>query len=143
MRLSFGRDDARRQCRAVVAVDSASGKRAVPPRHAAIRFPWKGAISSSLSFSQEAIAALNGAANMEPLTAFGAVAVTVMLVSYALEHRSNLWILVFASACAASAIYAALAKTWPFMVVESIWSIVALRRWWGRRSLRQHGERRR
>ncbi len=75
---------------------------------------------------------------MDPLTTFGAGAVTVMLVSYALEHRSSAWILVFAFACAASAAYAALAKTWPFMVVESIWSIVALRRWWtGRDTLRR------
>ncbi len=67
---------------------------------------------------------------MDPLTAFGAGAVTLMLISYALEHRATLWILVFAFACVASAIYAALANTWPFMVVESIWALVALRRWW-------------
>jgi hypothetical protein len=77
---------------------------------------------------------------MDALTAFGAGAVTIMLVSYALEHRSNLWILVFAFACAASAIYAGLAKTWPFMVVESIWSLVALRRWWTGRSLGRQGD---
>ena len=67
---------------------------------------------------------------MDPLTAFGAGAVTLMLISYALEHRAALWILIFAFACAASAVYAALANTWPFMVVESIWALVALRRWW-------------
>ena len=71
---------------------------------------------------------------MDPLTVFGAAAVTVMLVSYALEHRSAWWILVFAFACAASALYAALAGTLPFMVVEGIWSIVALRRWWKMRN---------
>ena len=72
---------------------------------------------------------------MDRLTAFGAGAVTVMLVAYALERRSNTWILVFAFGCAASAVYGALAKTWPFMVVEGVWSIVALRRWWTSRSL--------
>ena len=71
---------------------------------------------------------------MDRLTAFGAGAVTLMLVAYALERRSNTWILVFAFGCAASAIYGALARTWPFMVVEGIWSIVALRRWWMSRS---------
>ena len=75
---------------------------------------------------------------MDPLTTFGAGAVTFMLISYALEHRSSWWILLFAFACATSALYAGLAKTWPFMVVESIWSIVALRRWWTERThLRQ------
>jgi len=67
------------------------------------------------------------------LTVFGAAAVTLMLVAYALEHRSARWILIFACACAASAIYAALAGTWPFTVVEAVWSGVALRRWWIRR----------
>ena len=69
---------------------------------------------------------------MNSLTLFGTAAVTVMLLAYALEDRSPLFVLVFALACAASAIYAALAGTWPFMVVESVWSGVALRRWWRR-----------
>jgi len=72
---------------------------------------------------------------MDPLTVFGAASVTLMLVAYALEHRSTRWILVFAGACAASAVYAALAGTWPFTVVEAIWSGIALRRWWIRRNL--------
>jgi hypothetical protein len=63
------------------------------------------------------------------IAVFGAAVVTIMLVSYALEARSPAWILVFAVGCAASALYAALAGTWPFMVVEGVWSVVALRRW--------------
>ena len=70
---------------------------------------------------------------MDALTLFGTVTVTIMLISYAFEGKSTWWVLVFASACAASAIYAALAGTVPFMIVESIWSIVALRRWHNRR----------
>ncbi len=66
---------------------------------------------------------------MDLLTIFGAIAVTIMLVSYALESHSSTWILVFAFGCTASAVYGALAGTWPFMVVEGIWAIVALRRW--------------
>jgi hypothetical protein len=68
------------------------------------------------------------------LTLFGAVAVTVMMVSYALERRSARWILVFAVACAASSSYGWLAGTWPFGVVEGVWALVALRRWWTARS---------
>ena len=73
---------------------------------------------------------------MDVLTIFGAIAVTIMLVSYALESRSPTWILVFAFGCAASAVYGAMAGTWPFTVVEGIWAIVALRRWSIRRQQR-------
>jgi hypothetical protein len=67
------------------------------------------------------------------LTSFGAAAVTVMLIAYALERRSSWWVLVFAVACAASSLYGWLAGTWPFGVVEGIWALVALRRWLLRR----------
>ncbi|GLV60630.1 hypothetical protein KDH_74490 [Dictyobacter sp. S3.2.2.5] len=67
---------------------------------------------------------------MAPLTLFGAGAVSIMLLAYALENRSHLWVLVFALACAASSLYGWLSGTWPFGVVEGIWALVALRRWW-------------
>lgn len=66
---------------------------------------------------------------MNLLTLFGAVAVSVMLVAYALEQRSAWWVLVFALACGASSLYGFLAGTWPFGVVEGVWAFVALRRW--------------
>ena len=72
---------------------------------------WEEANSRTSPYCQEAVARLDVDVKMDPLTAFGAGAVTLMLVSYALEHRANLWILVFAFACAASAIYAGLART--------------------------------
>ena len=71
---------------------------------------------------------------MDILTLFGAGAVTLMLLSYALEHRSYWWVFVFALACAASSLYGWLAGTWPFGVVEAIWALVAFRRWWFRRT---------
>lgn len=71
---------------------------------------------------------------MNILTIFGAGAVALMLLSYALEDRSSWWVLVFALACAASSLYGWLAGTWPFGVVETIWALVALRRWWFRRT---------
>ena len=67
---------------------------------------------------------------MSLLTLFGACAVTIMLLSYALERHSAWWVLVFALACAASSLYGWLAGTWPFGVVEGVWALVALRRWW-------------
>jgi hypothetical protein len=67
---------------------------------------------------------------MDPLTLYGALAVTVMMVAYACEQRSPWWRLIFALACVASSLYGWLAGTWPFGVVEGFWSILALRRWW-------------
>jgi hypothetical protein len=66
---------------------------------------------------------------MDPLTAFGAVAVTAMMTFYALERRHPGYILAFAGACLASSAYGFLAGTWPFGVVEVVWSVVAFRRW--------------
>jgi hypothetical protein len=73
---------------------------------------------------------------MDPLTAFGLFAVTAMLVFYALEQRSPWWILAFAGACALGSAYGFLQGAWPFGVVEAIWSLVAVRRWWKVRPVR-------
>jgi hypothetical protein len=67
---------------------------------------------------------------MDRLTAFGLVAVTAMLVFYALEKRSRWFVLAFAVSCVLASIYGFLQGAWPFGSVEAIWSIVALRRWW-------------
>lgn len=71
---------------------------------------------------------------MNGLTMFGLFAVTAMLVFYALEHRSSWFILAFAGACVLAAAYGFLQGAWPFGLVEGIWSLVALRRWWTTRS---------
>jgi hypothetical protein len=68
------------------------------------------------------------------LTLFGASAIALSLLSYALEHRSTWWIFGFAVTSAASSLYGFLAGTWPFGVVEIVWTLVALRRWWHRRT---------
>ena len=67
---------------------------------------------------------------MDRLTAFGLFAVTAMLVCYALEDRSHGFVLAFAGACALGSVYGFLQGAWPFGLVEGIWSLVALRRWW-------------
>lgn len=69
---------------------------------------------------------------MTALTAYGAAAVTAMLIFYALEARARVFVLAFAAACVASSAYGFLQGAWPFGVVELIWSGVALRRWWVR-----------
>lgn len=63
------------------------------------------------------------------LTAFGATAVTFMMVMYALESRGRGFVLAFACGCALSSVYGFLAGTWPFGVVEAIWAVIALRRY--------------
>jgi hypothetical protein len=70
---------------------------------------------------------------MDGLTLFGLVAVTLMLVCYALEDRSPWFILAFAVACALGSTYGFLQGAWPFGLVEAIWAVVALRRWTIRR----------
>lgn len=72
---------------------------------------------------------------MEPLTLFGLFAVTAMLVCYALEGRSPWFVLAFAGSCLLGSIYGFLQGAWPFGLVEGVWSLVALRRWWGLRQL--------
>ncbi|MGL4494430.1 MAG: hypothetical protein ACRCUX_01355 [Beijerinckiaceae bacterium] len=67
---------------------------------------------------------------MDGLTAFGLFAVTGMLVAYALEQHSAWFILLFAMFCALGSAYGFLQGAWPFGVVEAIWTLVALRRWW-------------
>ena len=69
---------------------------------------------------------------MSGLTLFGLFAVTAMLVTYALENRSHWFVLAFAAACALGSVYGFLQGAWPFGLVEAIWSLVALRRWWKR-----------
>lgn len=71
---------------------------------------------------------------MTPLSAFGLLAVTLMVVFYALERRSPWFILAFAVACVLGSIYGFLQGAWPFGLVEAVWSIIALRRWWLQRN---------
>ena len=69
---------------------------------------------------------------MDTLTAFGLFAVSGMLVCYALDERHAAWRLGFAGFCALGSAYGFLQGAWPFGVVEAIWAVVALRRWWRR-----------
>jgi len=67
---------------------------------------------------------------MDSLSLFGLFAVSAMLICYALEDRSQWFILAFAGSCALGSTYGFLQGAWPFGIVEAIWSLVALRRWW-------------
>jgi hypothetical protein len=67
---------------------------------------------------------------MNILTVFGLIAVTLMLIFYALETRSRWYTLGFAAACVLGSVYGFLQGAWPFGLVEAVWSLVAVRRWW-------------
>jgi len=69
------------------------------------------------------------AAVMDGLTIFGLLAVTLIVIFYALEDRSPRYILAFAGACALASVYGFLQGAWPVGVVESIWAGVAVERW--------------
>ena len=70
---------------------------------------------------------------MSVLSAFGLLAVTAMLMCYALEAKSHWFTLGFAAACALGSTYGFLQGAWPFGLVEAVWTIVALNKWKNRR----------
>jgi hypothetical protein len=72
------------------------------------------------------------------VTIYGVFAVSFMMVMYALESRSRHFIAAFALGCALSSSYGFLAGTWPFGVVEGVWTLVALRRYWSTRPSPAH-----
>lgn len=65
-------------------------------------------------------------AYVEPL---GLVAVIIMVSAYALEHHHRNFIVLFAGGCSLAALYAFLIGSYPFLVAEGVWALIALRRW--------------
>lgn len=63
------------------------------------------------------------------ITLFGVVALTYMMVMYALERRHPTFVLAFAAGCLLSSAYGFLSGAWPFGVVELVWTGVAARRY--------------
>lgn len=63
------------------------------------------------------------------LTVFGATVVTFMMLMYALEARGPHFVAAFSFGCALSSSYGFLAGTWPFGIVEAIWTLIAVRRY--------------
>ena len=63
------------------------------------------------------------------ITIFGVIALTFMMVMYALERRHQGFVLAFAVGCLLSSAYGFLSGAWPFGVVELIWAGVATRRY--------------
>lgn len=62
------------------------------------------------------------------ITVFGIAAAATMVIAYALEHRGAKWIVVFAGGCAATALYGIFTGAWIFVVLETLWAAIAVRR---------------
>jgi hypothetical protein len=67
---------------------------------------------------------------MNFLTLFGLLAAILMVVCYALEQRSMWFVLAFALACVLASIYGFLQGAWPLGLVEAVWSLIALNRFY-------------
>jgi hypothetical protein len=66
---------------------------------------------------------------LNELSLFGLIAVTAMVVTYALEKRSHWFVLGFSIACLLGSAYGFLQGAWPFGLVEAVWAGIAMRRW--------------
>jgi hypothetical protein len=66
---------------------------------------------------------------MTLLSLFGLFSVSLMMICYALEKRSDWFILGFSLACMLGSIYGFLQGAWPFGIVEGIWTFVAFNKW--------------
>jgi hypothetical protein len=60
---------------------------------------------------------------------FGLLAVCAMVTFYALEERGPAMTLAFAASCAAASLYAFWIASYPFMLAEGLWAVIAVRKW--------------
>ena len=65
---------------------------------------------------------------MNAVTIYGVIALSFMMLMYALETRGRRFVELFALGCVLSSIYGFASGAWPFGVVEAIWSLIAVRR---------------
>lgn len=63
------------------------------------------------------------------LNILGAVDLAVMMGFYALEPKSRIYTLLFGLTCIGSSAYGFLSGTWPFGVIEAVWTVIALRKY--------------
>ena len=66
------------------------------------------------------------------ITVFGSIAVAIMFLAYWLERRSKWMVLIFAVASALTSVYSGLVEAYPVTVIEALWAVVALQRFFQR-----------
>jgi hypothetical protein len=64
------------------------------------------------------------------ITIYGVVVLTFMMIMNAFERRDRRFVLAFALGCALSSSYGFVRGTWPFGVVEAIWCLIAIHRYY-------------
>ena len=67
------------------------------------------------------------------LNAFGASAVTAMMVAYIGENRGRQYTFIFGLASIGASAYGWMSGTWPFGIIEGVWAVFAFRKWYKRR----------
>ncbi|MEM9360399.1 MAG: hypothetical protein AAGB04_29835 [Pseudomonadota bacterium] len=60
---------------------------------------------------------------------FGLLSICFMVLFYTFEAKARAYTLAFAGACLSASLYAFLIGSYPFMIAEFVWSMVALRKW--------------
>jgi hypothetical protein len=65
---------------------------------------------------------------MNAVTIYGVIALSFMMLMYALESKGRRFVILFALGCVLSSIYGFASGAWPFGVVEAVWSLIAVRR---------------
>ena len=70
---------------------------------------------------------------MTILSLFGLCAVTAGVVFYAMENLSSWFILALGISTAMASVYAFLQGAWPYGLIEIVWTVAALLRWWPKR----------
>ncbi len=113
-------------------VNRAASDAQLHPRAARRRYATARASERRRTISRQTRTAPIGYAHAM-LTIFGSIAVTIMVMAYCFEQRSPWFILIFAGASLATAVYSGLAEVYPITVIEAIWSVIALRRFLGAR----------
>jgi hypothetical protein len=74
--------------------------------------------------------AITAIAQIDRLTLLSLIAISLMVVLFALEGRSILFVFGFAAACLLASVYAFSQGAWPLGIVEAVWAVIAARRGW-------------
>jgi hypothetical protein len=91
---------------------------------------WMLATISSLSHPATVVAP-----QMDVLMVFGFMGSIVTLLCWMHQAQSRTWVLSFAVCLAAMAVYAFLQGAWPLGIVESVWSVATVRKWWNKKRI--------
>jgi hypothetical protein len=61
---------------------------------------------------------------------FGFACMSIMFVSYLFDKRARVWKLVLGLGCFGACAYAVMIGSIPFALIEALWGITAIQRWW-------------